>query len=68
MDGWEIKPIFAKINDKVMTEHIVINHPSKKLDEFMYKLGVAKHERLEALKEKALRGELHYDKIVYLNE
>lgn len=33
-----------------MTEHIVINHPSKKLDEFMYKLGVAKHERLEQMK------------------
>lgn len=33
-----------------MTEHIVIDHPSKKLDEFMYKWGVKKHERLEALK------------------
>lgn len=45
-----------------MTEHIVIDHPSKKLDEFMYKLGVAKHERLEALKK-----ETHFDKVIYLN-
>lgn len=50
-----------------MTEYIVIDHPSKKLDEFMYKWGVKKHERLEALKAKALRGEVHYDKVVYLD-
>lgn len=46
-----------------MTEYIEINNPSKKLDEFMYNLGLKKHERLERLKH-----ETHFDKIIYINE
>jgi FAD/FMN-containing dehydrogenase len=33
-----------------MTENIVINNPSKKLEELMRKIGIEKHERLERLK------------------
>lgn len=33
-----------------MTENIVINHPSKKLEELLYKVGIKKHERLEQMK------------------
>lgn len=36
--------------ESAMTENIVINNPSKKLDELLYKIGVKKHERLEQMK------------------
>ena len=39
-----------KRKESAMTENIVINHPSKELDELLYKIGVEKHERLEKLK------------------
>ncbi len=44
-----------------MTENIVINHPSKKLDELMRKIGIKKHERLEKLKH-----ETHFDEVIVL--
>lgn len=39
-----------KRKESAMTENIVINHPSKKLEELMRKIGMEKHERLEKLK------------------
>jgi hypothetical protein len=33
-----------------MTENIIINNPSKKLEERMHKIGIKKHERLEEMK------------------
>lgn len=44
-----------------MTENIVINHPSKKLEELMRKIGIEKHERLEKLKQQN-----HFDEVIVL--
>ncbi len=44
-----------------MTENIVINNPSKKLEELMRKIGIEKHERLEKLKKQT-----HFDEVIVL--
>ena len=38
-----------------MTENIIINNPSKKLEERMHKIGIKKHERLEEMKKTLTR-------------
>lgn len=44
-----------------MTENIVINNPSKKLEELMRKIGIEKHERLERLKHQT-----NFDEVIVL--
>ena len=44
-----------------MTENIVINKPSKKLEELMHKIGIKKHERLDELKHQT-----HFDEVIIL--